>query len=319
MQVLSNPAEVTLELTNACNLDCVFCYADSGRAYANELTTEEWKAVIAELAEMGVFIVFFGGGEPLLRQDFFELADYAAQRDLSVAVSTNGTLITPQIAQKLANSRVGPVQISLDGGTAATHDPLRGKKGAFKKTIEGMAILKDAGVAYQISTTVTKQNFGELKRLYELTVSCGANALFFANVLPARKTSTDFHTLTISREQELQLVAWVRDWRKNSAIYVTYIGSCATAELVEQKSLNETDKAFLKCEAGRIRCVVDPVGNVFPCELVRFPFLIAGNVRHKRFRDIWAEDSNFSLFRLAESTRTCSVCDFADLSIKLAG
>src|ERR1700688_2080315 len=141
---LDAPICLTWELTYACNLACVHCLSSSGRRDPRELTTQECKAVIDELERLQVFYVNIGGGEPTVRRDFWELVDYATAHSVGVKFSTNGSRITPEIAQRIAASDYVDVQISLDGATAAVNDAVRGH-GSFDMALTAMENLSDAG------------------------------------------------------------------------------------------------------------------------------------------------------------------------------
>src|SRR5215469_2381958 len=155
---LDAPICLTWELTYACNLSCVHCLSSSGRRDPRELSTAECKAVIDTLERMQVFYVNIGGGEPTVRQDFWELVDYATAHHVGVKFSTNGVRITPEVAARLAASDYVDVQISLDGATAEVNDAVRGP-GSFAMAIRALENLADAGFSDpKISVVVTRHN-----------------------------------------------------------------------------------------------------------------------------------------------------------------
>src|SRR5690242_18675180 len=159
---LDAPICLTWELTYACNLACVHCLSSSGRRDPRELSTEQCKAVIDELERMQVFYVNIGGGEPTVRSDFWELVDYATAHHVGVKFSTNGSRITPAVAQRLAASDYVDVQISLDGATAEVNDRVRGV-GTFDTAMAAMQHLADAGFrGFKISVVVTRENVDQL-------------------------------------------------------------------------------------------------------------------------------------------------------------
>ncbi|EUA52520.1 radical SAM superfamily protein [Mycobacterium xenopi 3993] len=123
---LAAPICLTWELTYACNLACVHCLSSSGKRDPRELSTRQCKDIIDELERMQVFYVNIGGGEPTVRQDFWDLLDYATAHHVGVKFSTNGVRITPEVAERLAASDYVDVQISLDGATAEVNDAIRG-------------------------------------------------------------------------------------------------------------------------------------------------------------------------------------------------
>ena len=149
---------VVWNMTRRCNLKCIHCYSNSADIeYPDELTTEEGKKLIDDLAQFGSPVIFFSGGEPLLRKDLLELAQYATDKGMRAVISTNGTLITKEIAAKLQKVGLSYVGVSLDG-LEKTHDRFRGKKGAFAAAIEGIRNCRDAGIKVGIRFTVNKHN-----------------------------------------------------------------------------------------------------------------------------------------------------------------
>lgn len=159
---------VVWNCTRTCNLKCVHCYAQSdAQRYENEMTTDEGKAMIDDLAAFGAPVLLFSGGEPTLRPDMPELARYAKDCGMRVVISTNGTLITPQLAQLMADVGLSYVGVSLDGGRE-THDHFRGVPGSFDKAIEGVRNAKAAGIKVGLRMTVNKLNQQDINEVFDL-------------------------------------------------------------------------------------------------------------------------------------------------------
>ena len=137
-QIVNAPFLVVWDFTHMCNLQCKHCYQDAQKALPGELTTQEAKNLVDQLSDAGVVVIAFSGGEPLMRKDFFEIALYAHQHDLYVALASNGTLVTPEVAKKLHDAGVDYVEVSIDGMDAASHDAMRGISGAFDRSVEGI-------------------------------------------------------------------------------------------------------------------------------------------------------------------------------------
>jgi MoaA/NifB/PqqE/SkfB family radical SAM enzyme len=147
------------ETTRRCNLACLHCRAAAGSGpYPGELTTGEGIKLLDELATMGQVVVILTGGEPLLREDIFDLADYGARLGHRMVMAVNGTLLTPAIASRLKDAGIQRVSISIDGATATSHDRLRTVDGAYAGALAGIAACKEAGLPFQINTTVTRAN-----------------------------------------------------------------------------------------------------------------------------------------------------------------
>ncbi|MGD0161098.1 MAG: radical SAM protein [Candidatus Sulfotelmatobacter sp.] len=173
------------ELTKGCNLRCIHCRASATELSSpDDLSTETAKAIIDQIAAASSPILVLSGGEPLFRKDIFELARYGTDKGLRVALATNGTLVTKQVAQKIIDSGVKRVAISLDGADALTHDTFRGIPGAFDAAITGFRNLKDLGMSVQINTTIARHNAHQLPHVLELAKSLGADALHTFLLVP---------------------------------------------------------------------------------------------------------------------------------------
>jgi Fe-coproporphyrin III synthase len=159
---------VVWNVTRRCNLKCVHCYAHAkDMAFEDELSTDEGKRIIDDLAAFGAPVILFSGGEPLARKDLPELAEYAVQKGMRAVISTNGTLITPEVAQTLKRIGLSYVGISLDG-MEAVNDKFRGVTGAFKKAMAGIENCKAAGIKVGLRFTVNKANVEEIPKIFDL-------------------------------------------------------------------------------------------------------------------------------------------------------
>src|SRR6202521_3134013 len=181
----NKPRLIFWELTKGCNLRCIHCRASATELSApSDLSTAAAKAIIDEIAAVSNPILVLSGGEPLFRSDIFQLARYGTDRGLRVALATNGTLVTKQVAKKIVDSGVKRVAISLDGSDALTHDTFRGIPGAFDAAITGFRNLKDLGMSVQINTTIARHNAHQLPQVLELAKSLGADALHTFLLVP---------------------------------------------------------------------------------------------------------------------------------------
>lgn len=159
---------VVWSVTRRCNLHCIHCYASSqDKEYADELTTKEGLALVDSLAEFGVPTILFSGGEPFIRIDLLQLIERAVQRGIRAVISTNGTLITRNLARKLKEVGVSYVGVSMDG-TQGTHDRFRGQRGAFEGALQGLKYCREAGVRTGLRFTLTKRNQQHLGDLFDL-------------------------------------------------------------------------------------------------------------------------------------------------------
>jgi radical SAM protein with 4Fe4S-binding SPASM domain len=181
----NQPRLIFWELTKGCNLRCIHCRASATELSSpDDLSTAAAKAIIDQIAEVSNPILVLSGGEPLFRKDIFELARYGTEKGLRVALATNGTLVTKQVARKIVESGIKRVAISLDGADAPTHDTFRGIPGAFEAAITGFCNLKELGMSVQINTTIARHNADQLPRVLELAKSIGADALHTFLLVP---------------------------------------------------------------------------------------------------------------------------------------
>src|ERR1017187_10508900 len=173
----NKPRLIFWELTRGCNLRCIHCRASATELSSpDDLSHEESVEIIDQLARFAPFILVLSGGEPLFRRDLFDLARHATDSGIRVALATNGTLITSEVARKISDAGIQRVAISLDGPDAATHDAFRGIPGAFDKALAGIGHLKEIGISVQINTSVAKHNSKQLPETLELAQRIGVDA-----------------------------------------------------------------------------------------------------------------------------------------------
>ncbi len=179
------PRLIFWEVTKGCNLRCIHCRATATELSSpNDLPTTKALNLIEQVSQYALPILVLSGGEPLFRHDIFDLARYAAQRGMRVALATNGTLVSKEIARKIVDSGVRRVSISLDGANAATHDAFRGIPGAFDEALRGFRNLKELGMSLQINMTIARHNAHQLPQVLELAKSIGADALHTFLLVP---------------------------------------------------------------------------------------------------------------------------------------
>ncbi len=299
---LDAPICLTWELTYACNLECVHCLSSSGRRDPAELTTAEAKAVVDELARLQVFYVNVGGGEPLVRRDFFELLEYAVDHHVGVKFSTNGYLLDAAKARRLAELDNVDVQISLDGVDAATNDPIRGE-GSYDAAVAAMANLEAAGLAgFKISVVTTRHNVGQLDRYERLAADLGAQ-LRVTRLRPSGRGADVYHELRPTNDQQRELYRWLLD-RPHVLTGDSFFHLSALGEPLPGLNL---------CGAGRIVCLIDPVGDVYACPFVIHDEFHAGNVREPGgFTAVWRESPRFRELREPGSAGACASCGSYD-------
>jgi radical SAM protein with 4Fe4S-binding SPASM domain len=179
------PRLIFWEVTKGCNLRCIHCRATATELSSpTDLPTSRALDIIDQIAAFSNPILVLSGGEPLYRSDIFQLASYANGKGLRVALATNGTLVTKEVARMIADSGVKRVSISLDGADAATHDTFRGIPGAFEAALHGFRNLKEVGMSVQINTTIARHNADQLPRVLDLAKNVGADALHTFLLVP---------------------------------------------------------------------------------------------------------------------------------------
>jgi len=207
-QGLDAPICLTWEITYACNLQCVHCLSSSGVRDPRELSTAQAKAVLDELRDLQVFYINIGGGEPMIRKDFFEILEHAAHNNIGVKFSTNGTYIDAENAKRLAGMDHLDVQISIDGVDAATNDDVRGT-GSFKVALRAMDYLRDANFGqFKISVVVTRHNVDQLDQFKALADSYGAQ-LRITRLRPSGRGVDSWKELHPTQAQQRQIYNWL--------------------------------------------------------------------------------------------------------------
>ncbi|MCQ2092075.1 MAG: putative heme d1 biosynthesis radical SAM protein NirJ1 [Fibrobacter sp.] len=295
---------VVWNCTKTCNLKCVHCYARSEAIkYQNELTHEEGLALIDQLAEFNVPVILFSGGEPLLRPDFFELANYAASKGIRPTISTNGTCITPEVAEKLKAMGVGYVGISLDGNEE-THDKFRGKEGAYKLAIRGIRNCVATGQKVGLRFTITKDNYRDLNSIFDLIESENIDrACFYHLVYSGRGSGIVDHDLSHEESRQVMdlIIDRVLDFKKRGLNKeILTVDNHADAVYLYQRMKREDPERAKKIleliqsnggnRSGMAFGNIDSIGNVHPDQFTQY--ITLGNVRERKFGDIWTDVSN---------------------------
>ena len=183
--VTHKPRLIFWEVTKGCNLRCIHCRATATELSSiNDLPTTKALNIIKQVSQLALPILVLSGGEPLFRSDIFELASYARDCGLRVALATNGTLVTREVAHKIVDAGVRRVSISLDGADAATHDAFRGIPGAFEQALAGLRSLQELGMSVQINMTIARHNAHQLPAVLEMARHLGADALHTFLLVP---------------------------------------------------------------------------------------------------------------------------------------
>jgi mycofactocin radical SAM maturase len=300
---LDAPICLTWELTYACNLACVHCLSSSGRRDPDELSTAECKRLIDEFERMQVFYVNIGGGEPTVRSDFWELLDYAVEHHVGVKFSTNGFRIDADRARRLATTDYVDVQVSLDGATAEVNDPVRGA-GTYDAALRAMANLQAAGMrGFKLSVVCTRHNLDQLDALKAIADRYGAQ-LRLTRLRPSGRGAEVWDDLHPLPEQQRQLYDWLLAHGDDVLTGDSFFHLSAYGDALPGLNL---------CGAGRVVCLVDPVGDVYACPFAIHDRFRAGNVRAAGgFDTVWRTSPLFLDLRSPQTGGACTHCSAFD-------
>jgi mycofactocin biosynthetic radical S-adenosylmethionine protein MftC len=300
---LDAPICLTWELTYACNLACVHCLSSSGRRDPDELTTAECLRIVDELREMQVFYVNIGGGEPTVRRDFWEIVDYATSQGVGVKFSTNGSRITPEAAARLAASDYVDVQISIDGATAEVNDAVRGH-GSHATAITAMERLAAAGFqGFKLSVVATRENAGQLDAFKAIADRYGAQ-LRLTRLRPSGRGADVWDELHPTAHQQREIYDWLLAHGEDVLTGDSFFHLGAFGDPLPGLNL---------CGAGRVVCLIDPVGDVYACPFAIHEEFLAGNVRDAGgFERVWRSSELFRELREPQSAGACASCGLFD-------
>jgi len=316
---MNGPRLIFWELTKRCNLRCVHCRAESyDREYINELSTQQIHYVIDTIASNYRPIIVLTGGEPLYRKDLFDIATYAHEKGLPIALATNGTLIDEQIAQQIKASGFQRVSISIDGPDAHTHDSFRGIPGSFDKALHGALLLYKAGVPFQFNTTITKRNVHSIEAILKLAQEKKAAALHVFMLVPVGCGVEIADTDMLSKEQYEEVLRWF--YYKTKEAGIEFKATCAPHyyRIIRQEAKKEGRKLTFEtdglaavtrgCLAGSGVCFISHRGDVQPCGYLP---LVAGNVLQTPFNQIWESSELFANLRnLSKLKGKCGLCEY---------
>ncbi len=325
----TNRPIVVWNSTKSCNLRCVHCYFDAhAKKDEGELTTDEARAMIDDLAAFGAPVLLFSGGEPFMRADLFELGKYARSKGLRTVISTNGTLITEEMAEKIKDAGFSYVGISLDG-LEEGNDKFRKMKGAFRKTLDGIRNCHASGVRAGLRFTINKHNFRDIGGIFDLLENEGIKrACFYHLVYSGRGSRMVKEDLTKAESRDVMDLIFDRTialGRKSEDTEILTVDNHTDGVYLylqlkkKDKKRAEETLELLKINGGNKSGVgiadVDNLGFVHPDQFWRHYAL--GNVKTKKFGDIWSDESDAVLKglrnRLPLLKGKCGRCHFQDI------
>jgi radical SAM protein with 4Fe4S-binding SPASM domain len=322
----TNRPLVVWNVTNRCNLRCQHCYISAeDKRYKNELTTEEAERFIEDLAEMQAPVLLFSGGEPLIRSDIFHLSRFGTDKGLRVVLSTNGTLITPEIAEAIKESGMQYVGVSIDG-LQDTHDKFRRMSGALQRSLEGIRNCTKLGIKAGVRFTINKFNKDDLPGVIDLMEQEGIPRFCMYHLVYSGR-GKEMLDMDTTREEKLETIKFLIDKTielhdKGIETELLTVDNHADGAYIYnylmKKNPGRADEVMqlLKmhggCSAGTKFANVDPQGNVHPCQFWQHVSL--GNVRERKFSQIWNDKENELLVNLRQKDQMikgrCGQCTY---------
>jgi len=314
------------ETTAGCNLECVHCrrLEVSRELMRSDLTTDEARRLIDQIAAAGRPVLVFSGGEPLLRPDIFELAGHALGAGLPTALATNGTLIDAGLAGRIAATGFDRVSVSLDGADEATHDRFRGLPGSFARTMAGLRHLRARGVPTQINCTIARHNRDQITALLQLAEREGAVAVHYFLLVPVGCGAQIADEQMLDMDEVEERLRLIDELAQATALQIKPTCAPHYYRVIRQQARRRSSglqavgrpghpagplHSLTKgCLAGTAVCFVSHEGEVFPCGYLP---ISAGNVRRQDFGVIWREAELFRELRDPDRlTGKCGACEF---------
>ena len=312
------PRIVAWEITRSCNLACAHCRASAHcEPYPGELSLDECKKLMDDIASITDPILILTGGEPLMRKDIWEIIDYAHELGMRPVIGTNGTLIDDEMAAKITAHGIPRVSVSLDFPDAVGQDAFRGKEGAFDETLAGIRNLRAHGVGVQVNTTVTKMNNHLVQEIHDLAKAEDA-AAFHPFLLVPTGRGEDLVDVELTPEEYEEVLTWAYHCQKTSPMhfkptdapqYYRIMRQMAAAEGVKVTPQTHGMEAMTRgCLGGISFVFISHVGDVQPCGYFDMQL---GNVKETPFPEIWEKSPVFNDLRdFSKLKGKCGACEY---------
>lgn len=310
---------IAWEITGVCNLKCAHCRASATADCTEaEFSTKEAFALIDDIASFARPVIIITGGEPLMRDDVFKITAYAQDKGLRVVMAPNGTLITHEMAEKIAQAGVARISVSIDSSDPKVHDEFRGVEGAFDEALKGIENAKLAGVEFQINTTITKRNLGELEEILNLATKLGAVAHHIFLLVPTGR-GKNLEGEEITPKEYEEVLNWFYEKRKETPLELKATCAPHFSRIIlerskgEEKSpakghLSDLSSKSQGCLGGKSFCFISRLGQVQPCGYFDID---CGNVRERSFKEIWESSKVFADLRdPARLKGKCGSCEY---------
>ncbi|MFO7761948.1 MAG: radical SAM protein [Desulfobia sp.] len=318
------PKWLAWEITRRCNLNCVHCRSSSQLEVRNhpDFSWEEGVRILDDIASYASPVIVLTGGEPLLRGDVFDLADYGSKKGLRMCLATNGTLVTQETCDRIRETDIKMVAVSMDGSTAEIHDNFRNQKGAFDGMLNAVRLFRENGIDFLVNSSFTKRNQHDIGNVYRLAKKLGATAWYMFMIVPTGR-GEDVMDELISLDDYEDILEWHYDMEKEEKEMLVR-PTCAPSyyrifsqkkrELgddLKRRTLKFSTGGSKGCVAGQVIALLDVDGNLLPCSY--FP-MAAGNIREQSFKDIWENSELFKSLRDFKSYKgRCGSCEYINI------
>ncbi len=305
--ILPKLIQVYWDITYRCPLRCDHCYAKLERAVDNELTTDEAKRTIDILKEHDISLITFSGGEPLARNDIFELVSYASSGGINVSLITSGSF--PHRMNDAKLSGVSRVQISLDSSDPYINDRIRGVRGSYDRSMSTISNSIHNGIRTSVCATVRKENYEQIPDVFELARDMNADEFRLMRLMPCGLSNKTYREKSITRQQYSDLLnRLVNEYMKNHPILVDIEDPFPFAKQFKGTPA-ETYIFYRGCLQGEAICSITADGKITPCPIANYTEFIAGDVRTDDILYVWENSPVFDYFRSVENIGTCSGCE----------
>jgi len=321
MPLKFEPKWIAWEITRRCNLKCIHCRSSSEPIVAEhpDFPTKEAYRIIDDISSYAKPVVVLSGGEPLLRKDVFDIAKYGTGKGLRMCLATNGTLVNDEVCEKVKESGIRIVSLSLDGASGEVHDNFRSQKGAFSGTISAARLFKKHEIEFIINSSFTKRNQAEIPKVYKFAKELGATAWYMFMIVPTGRGEEIMNEL-IPKEDYEKILEWHYHMEKDEQAMlvrptcaphyyrIVFQKSREEGKRFERRSLKFSTGGAKGCIAGQVIALIDVDGNVLPCSYFPMP---AGNIREKSFKEIWENSQLFKELRDFKKYKgRCGSCEF---------
>ena len=301
---------VAWETTRNCNLSCVHCRASATNGpYSGELDTDQALNLLDQIAEVGKPIIILTGGEPLLRDDIFDIAKHGDGLGLRMVMAPNGTLITPQVAEQMAASGIKRISASIDGATKEFHDKFRGVDGAFEAALQGIEYVKAAGIDFQINTTITKTNLDQIPRILRLAEELGAVAHHIFLLVPTGRGKYIVDQAIDAEAYETTL-NWFYDQREKTSLQLKATCAPHYYRILRQRAKAEGKSVSMQTH-GLDAVTRGCLAETGFCFISHTAIVQPGDITTTAFGDVWHHSPVFLKLRdFKQLEGKCGACEY---------